>query len=139
MLLKVHSHKPGAWEGQGVVSENGGERKTVLVIDGRPISPEQAEQADYEVSDATAEELSKLREAGYHLRGTFSAKEMNDAKQAIRVIVRWQKATEFTPEDFASRLKVPVALAHAAADELAANGELEHTQGRYRLKSYGMI
>lgn len=141
MFVKLHSSKPDSWSGQAnlVHDQQASNGKPLLVIDGRPVPPDEADQAGYEVTDATEEEISQLRDSGYHLWGTFTPTELNGAKQQIRVIVRWQKATEFSIEDFAARLKVHPNLAAAAAESLAQNGELERVDGRYRLRSYGVI
>lgn len=136
MRLKVHSLKADNWEGQGLLSQVGGNE--ILMIDNQPLTPRQAEARDLEVIDASEQEIARLRAAGYQLRGTWSGQEIKEAVHAMRSFVRWRKGSEFETADFAGQLSIPLKLAAIAAEHLEANGELTSTSGRYRLQTFGM-
>jgi hypothetical protein len=136
MQLKVHSLKADNWQGQAVLSRDGD--ADVLMIDGQPLTPQQAEARDLEVIAAGPQEIERLRAAGYHLRGTWGEEEIREAVNAMRSFVRWRKGSEFEVADFAGQLNIRPGLAAIAAEHLEANGELTSTNGRYRLQTFGM-
>lgn len=136
MRLKVCSLKKDEWFDDARIEERDG--KAVLKAAGQPLSPEAAEQRDLEVVDATAQELTRLREAGYRLRGMWTEDEVKEAYRSMRSFVRWRKGSEFEIEDFANQLHMHRSLASLAAEHLEANGELTSTNGRYRLQTFGM-